>query len=74
MSSNAQVQLPQDVYEGLKFIERTKAIPYFDLKDGKAVVQHAQKLRMIKVAQWIVTHPGEYETGSREKSFRASEQ
>jgi hypothetical protein len=64
-----QVKVSQEVYAGLKFLERTKAIPYADLRDGKAVVQHAQKLRLTKVAQWVVTHPYDYENGSRNKSF-----
>jgi hypothetical protein len=64
-----QVRLPRDVYEGIKFLERTKAIPYTELRDGKTIIQHAQTLRMTRVAQWVGTHPSEYEAGSLNKSF-----
>jgi hypothetical protein len=68
-----QVHVPRDVYEGIKFMERTKAIPYSDLRDGKTMIQHAQTFRMTRVAQWVGTHPNEYETGSRNKSFCSAE-
>jgi hypothetical protein len=69
MSLNSEVKVPKDVYEGLKFLERTKSIPYTELRDSKSVVEYAQKLQLVKVAQWIGTHPTEYTVGSYNKSF-----
>jgi hypothetical protein len=73
MPANTHIKIPNDIFQGLKYIERTKSIPYLDLQDSQATIQHAQTYQLTNVAHWIATHPDEYATGSRFKLFRAAE-
>lgn len=69
MLIKTEILLPPDIYEGLKFIERSKSIPYHDLRNGTTTAGHAHRLRLGRVAHWIASHPYEYEVGRLNRSF-----
>jgi hypothetical protein len=69
MLIKTEIPLPLDIYEGIKFLERCKAIPYADLRDGNVAAEHAQGMNLSRVAHWIASHPQEYEVGRMHRSF-----
>ncbi|KGF73519.1 hypothetical protein DO97_18625 [Neosynechococcus sphagnicola sy1] len=73
MSTPTPVRIPKDIFAGLKYMERTKAIPYIELRDCQAVIQQAEQLHLFKLAHWIGTHPTEYTTGTQMKSFQVQD-